>query len=146
MHPPALLSLLSRHYNLSIPLPPTSSAPLDLRLTSFLASFTDRAWGHPFILPASLGDKDERCTIDGLAAESGGGAGRAVVEWEARGLEKDLERLEKGQMRRVVQRGVEGVRRTREGVDAVGLEEAMRGEVMTIVRALPVLPSSRHAT
>lgn len=125
LHPPPLLELLSREYGLSIPL--DSFAPLDIRLYSFLASFASRSWGDPFIRPESSKEDDERVPLD-MGGKLGCGF---VVEWSCRGLAVPGEAPKRGEVKKLVLRGVEAARRTLAGLESGALKDVLQPEKMS---------------
>ena len=134
LHPSPLLELLSSEYGLSIPL--LASLPLDIRLYSFLASFTARAWGNPFFRPSTSQTLDERIAVNMLAAKEGSGC---VLEWSCRGVNTGVP-LKRGEMKKIVGRGLEGLRRTRTGVQVVGLKDVLSAVKMRSAVSVVTLP------
>lgn len=127
LHPPPLLELLSREYGLSIPLLPNAS--LDIRLFSFLASFNSRSWGDPFIRPQTSEVEDERIPLD-LGGQEGGGC---VVEWSARGVPWLGPVSKRGETKKVVIRGLEGIRKVGGRIKNVGLKDVLKADLMKSV-------------
>ncbi|ORY88749.1 hypothetical protein BCR35DRAFT_350687 [Leucosporidium creatinivorum] len=152
LHPSALLETLSSNYGLSIPLHPTQSNPLDLRLTFFLESFTSRSWGDPFTRPKSSTEEDERVPLDLGGRESGDGGG-CVVEWSVRGV-SNVPTLPAGavvgrkpeQTKRILSRGLEGLRRTASGVEPASLEQVLDKRKMSSVTLPLPTPSGTPTT
>ncbi|KAL8286567.1 hypothetical protein RQP46_004584 [Phenoliferia psychrophenolica] len=129
LHPSALLELLSRDYGLAIPLHPSTATPLDLRLPSFLTSFASRSWGDPFILPPGPDKEDERVPLD----EGGKGGGGCVVEWTARGVNVAADDAKRGEPKKIVVWGIEGLREKSGSLEPVGLKEVLSAERMARV-------------
>ncbi|KAM0754885.1 hypothetical protein T439DRAFT_377298 [Meredithblackwellia eburnea MCA 4105] len=158
LYPSPLLELLSRDYGLSIPLTPTPSDPLDVRLPSFLASFASRSWGDPFILPSGTGvnkSEDVRVTLDLLGARDGKGC---VVHWTARGVNVPSEEGRRkipvfttgaaggvNEQKKVVQWGLEALKDVNGKVRPATLGEVLSKEKMarmTVPSSLIPTPAS----
>ena len=139
LHPSPLIELLSREYGLSIPLSTSAASQTDIRLTSFLQSFTNRHWGNPFDRPKTSAEEDERIGID-LGGEGGGGY---AVEWSSRGVILSYGSAGTGGGgakggKKVVSRGLEGCRKRNGRLEMVPLREVVSYEKMArIVRPLP---------
>lgn len=135
-----MIELLSRDYGLTVPLQPTQSDPIDLRLINFLDSFHSRSWADPFIRPTRSGEEDERIPLDlgGLNQN-----GVCVCEWSARGV-PNVPKLPPGAVinaqrkldaspKRILHRGLEGLRRTERGLEAVGLPAVLDKRRLAVV-------------
>lgn len=139
LHPVPLIELLSREYGLSIPLSQALIPDLDVRLTHFLSSFSERSWGNPLIRPTSFGMEDERVPLD-LLGGGQGGQGGCAVEWVSRGVvipgTQKRENL-LGAVKKLLTRGLEGIKRSGGSWEMVPLREVVNFELMRrIVRTL----------
>lgn len=129
LHPSSLLELFSREYGLSIPL--TANAPLDLRLNSFLTSFNSRIFGNPLIRPKKSTEEDERIVMD-IGGKNG--AVGNVVEWSCRGVNWPLGGIKRGEVKKFLARGLEGMRKLSDGrIEGVNLNKVLRWESMVAV-------------
>lgn len=126
LHPSSLLELFSREYGLSIPLTP--NAALDLRLNPFLTSFNSRSFGNPLVRPKKSTEEDERIIMDIGGKFDGMGN---VVEWSCRGVNWPVGGSKRGESKKFLARGLEGMKVSADGrVEGVGLNKVLRWENM----------------
>ncbi|KAK4048607.1 hypothetical protein OIO90_005777 [Microbotryomycetes sp. JL221] len=141
--------LLARDYGVTIPVD-NKVGELDVKLTSFLRSFSSRSWGDPFVAPTRHGDQDERVPLD-LGGREDESSGKCVVEWSTRGIASISVNVRNSDSqhnptRRVVNRGLEGLRRTKQGVRAASLAEVLDERRMRLVDFAKLVSDGSAAT
>ncbi|KAK4050136.1 hypothetical protein OIV83_003707 [Microbotryomycetes sp. JL201] len=132
LHPSPLIELLSREYGLSITLDDHDGESMDVRCTTFLHSFASRSWGDPFTVPARHGELDERIPLD-IGGKEADAQGRCVIEWSTRGINIPSLRKNDSGTKRIVHHGLEGLRRTKAGVEPVNLNSVVDRKQMRLV-------------